>query len=71
MNTTYITTEELASRIHYDARTLLNNLVDNCLIEGKHYVRPFGRRKYLFIWEAIEADLLRTHVDSIAMPVAE
>ncbi|MDC7713689.1 hypothetical protein PQU96_05980 [Vogesella sp. LYT5W] len=71
MNTTYITTEELASRIHYDARTIRNNLVDNCLIEGKHYVRPFGRRKYLFIWEAIEADLLRAHVDSIAMPVAE
>lgn len=71
MNTTYITTEELASRIHYDARTIRNNLVDNCLIEGKHYVRPFGRRKYLFIWEAIEADLLHAHVDSIAMPVAE
>lgn len=71
MNTTYITTEELASRIHYDARTIRNNLVDNCLIEGKHYVRPFGRRKYRFIWEAIEADLLRANVDSIAMPVAE
>ncbi|MCQ4143373.1 hypothetical protein [Vogesella sp. AC12] len=71
MNTTYITTEELASRIHYDARTIRNNLVDSCLIEGKHYVRPFGRRKYLFIWEAIEADLLRANVDGIAMPVAE
>ena len=71
MSSTYITTEELASRIHYDPRTIRNKLVDHCLLEGKHYVRPFGRRKYLFIWEAIEADLLRNHSDSIAMPLAE
>ena len=70
MSTTYLTTEELASRIHYDARTIRNQLVDNCLIEGRHYVRPFGRRKYLFIWEAIEADILRSSKDTIAMPMA-
>ena len=70
MSTTYLTTEELASRIHYDARTIRNQLVDNCLIEGRHYVRPFGRRKYLFIWEAIEAEILGASKDTIAMPMA-
>lgn len=70
MHQTYLTTEQLSERLHYDARTIRNQFVDNCLIEGRHYVRPFGRRKYLFIWEAIEADILNSGTDSIAMPVA-
>lgn len=70
MNQTYLTTDQLAERLHYDARTIRNQLVDNCLIEGRHYVRPFGRRKYLFIWEVIEADILGSRNDTIAMPMA-
>ncbi len=70
MHQTYLTTEQLSERLHYDARTIRNQLVDNCLIEGRHYVRPFGRRKYLFIWETIEADMLSSHGDTIAMPMA-
>jgi len=70
MHQTYLTTDQLSERLHYDARTIRNQLVDNCLIEGRHYVRPFGRRKYLFIWEAIEADILRSGKDTIAMPMA-
>lgn len=70
MSCTYITTEELSARIHYDARTIRNQLVDHCLLEGRHYIKPFGRRKFLFIWEAIESDMLTKHEDSIAMPVA-
>ena len=27
------------------------------LLEGVHYIRPFGGRKLLFIWEAIEKDI--------------
>jgi hypothetical protein len=54
---TYITTEELASRIHYDARTIRNRLKDSVLLEGVHYIRPFGGRKLLFLWEAIERDI--------------
>jgi hypothetical protein len=27
------------------------------LLEGKHYIRPFGGRKILYLWEAIEADM--------------
>jgi hypothetical protein len=42
---TYITTEELAERIRYDARYIRERLVGEVLIEGVHYVRPFGRRK--------------------------
>lgn len=54
---TYLTTEELASRIRYDARTIRTQLKDAVLLEGVHYIRPFGGRKLLFIWEAIQRDI--------------
>lgn len=58
MHATYLTTEELAERIRYDARTIRNQLKDSVLLEGVHYFRPFGGRKILFIWEAIERDMM-------------
>ena len=54
---TYLTTEELSSRIKYDSRTIRNRLKDSVLLEGRHYIRPFGGRKTLYIWENIEADM--------------
>ena len=54
---TYLTTDELATRIHYDARTNRTRLKDAVLLEGVHYIRPFGGRKLLFIWEAIQCDI--------------
>lgn len=57
MNLTYLTTEELAKRIKYQARTIRNELKDSVLLEGRHYIRPFGQRKILFIWEHIEKDM--------------
>ena len=54
---TYLTTEELAARIKYDVRTVRERLKDSKLLEGTHYIRPFGGRKILFIWEAIERDI--------------
>ena len=54
---TYLTTEQLASRIHYDARTIRTRLKDAVLLEGVHYIRPFGGRKLLFIWETILRDI--------------
>ena len=54
---TYLTTEQLATRIHYDVRTIRDRLKDSVLLEGVHYIRPFGGRKLLFIWEAIEKDI--------------
>lgn len=57
MSTQYLTTEELAQRIRYDARTIRNQLKDSVLIEGVHYFRPFGGRKILYVWETIERDM--------------
>lgn len=64
---TCITTEELASRLHYDARYIRENLKDSVLLEGIHYIRPFGRRKILFIWEAIERDMSKDSRDDLPM----
>ena len=57
MNQTYLTTEQLAELIHYDARTIRTRLKDAVLLEGVHYIRPFGGRKLLFIWEVIQRDI--------------
>ncbi len=53
-NVEYLTTDELSVRINYDARTIRNCLKDSVLLEGVHYIRPFGGRKILFLWEPIE-----------------
>ncbi|NJA89815.1 hypothetical protein HCX48_11355 [Rhodocyclus tenuis] len=68
MSQTLLTTDELSSRIKYDARTIREQLKDAVLLEGIHYIRPFGRRKILFVWEAIEADLFSRA--SAAIPMA-
>ncbi|MCY4756563.1 hypothetical protein [Pelomonas aquatica] len=67
---TYLTTDELSARIRYTPATIRNQLKDNVLIEGKHYIRPFGGRKILFLWEPIEVDMKLGSTDSVAMPVA-
>ena len=66
MSYTYLTTDELADRIKYDPRTIRNCLKDSVLIEGVHYIRPFGGRKILYSWEKIEKDMARpASVDSL------
>jgi hypothetical protein len=60
----YLTTEELSQRIKYDPRTIREQLKDSVLLEGVHYIRPFGGRKILFIWEAIERDMAIPSADS-------
>lgn len=57
MTKTYLTTDELAERIKYNSRTIRNCLKDSVLLEGVHYIRPFGGRKILYIWERIEVDM--------------
>lgn len=69
MSETYLTAVQLAERIHYDARTIRNVLKDSVLIEGVHYFRPFGGRKLLFVWEAIERDI-KCHSMPGAIPMA-
>ena len=56
---TYLTTEQLSERIHYDPRTIRNRLKDSVLHEGVHYFRPFGGRKILYCWGAIERDMFK------------
>lgn len=59
MKNTYLTTEELSQRIKYVPRTIRDQLKDTVFIEGMHYIRPFGGRKILFLWEEVEALMLK------------
>ena len=65
MNFTYLTTKELSERIHYNERTIRNQLKDSVLLVGVHYIRPFGGRKILFVWERIEEDMTKTSFGSL------
>ena len=70
-NQTYLTTDELAEKMKYDARTIRERLKDSVLLEGTHYIRPFGGRKILYIWEQIEADMGKTSLhNSFSIPMA-
>lgn len=55
---TYLTTDELSKKIKYERRTITTQLKDSVLIEGIHYIRPFGGRKILYIWEQVEKRML-------------
>ena len=71
MSETYLTTDELSVRIKYDARTIRERLKDSVLLEGTHYIRPFGGRKILYLWEAIERDMFKhSQSDALMLPMA-
>lgn len=55
---TYLSAKQLSTRIDYKPNVINNMLKDAVLIEGIHYIRPFGRRKVLYIWEAVERAML-------------
>lgn len=57
MEEEFLTTDELSLRIKYDARTIRERLKDSVLLENIHYFRPFGGRKILYIWTAIQRDM--------------
>jgi len=70
MSLTYLTTEELSLRIKYDSRTIRERLKDSVLLEGVHYLRPFGGRKILYVWESIERDMrTASSTDTSAIPM--
>ncbi len=69
MSLTYLTTDELSGVIKYDSRTIRERLKDSVLLEGIHYIRPFGGRKILYIWEHIERDMV-TVGSAFAIPMA-
>lgn len=64
---TYLTARELAERIKYKPNVINNMLKDSVLLEGVHYVRPFGRRKVLYLWEAVERTMLDGGTRSAAL----
>ncbi len=71
MSMTYLTTDELSAKIKYDVRTIRERLKDSVLLEGTHYVRPFGGRKILFVWETIERDMRLSSADGVVgLPMA-
>ena len=65
MTQTYLTTEELSERIKYNPRTIRTRLKDSVLIENIHYIRPFGGRKILYVWERIEEDMCKPVMSAI------
>ena len=67
MSNTYLTSDELSARIKYDVRTIRNQLKDSVLLEGIHYVRPFGGRKILYVWEKIEQDMFKSPMIDVSM----
>ena len=71
MNNTYLTTEELSARIKYDPRTIRDQLKDSVLLEGRHYFRPFGGRKILYIWENVEEDRFKAMAAISAIPMTQ
>ena len=71
MSQTFLTTEELSQKIKYDPRTIRNRLKDSVLLEGIHYIRPFGGRKILFLWETIERDMIKFSIENgLSVPMA-
>ncbi len=70
-NNALLTCDELAKRIKYDPRYIREHLKDSVFIEGVHYIRPFGRRKILFIWDAIEKEMMKAMQPSLdVIPLA-
>jgi len=71
MQTELLTTEELSARIKYDARTIRERLKDSVLLEGVHYIRPFGGRKILYVWDRIAEDMFKaSSSSSFSIPMA-
>ena len=72
MSLTYLTTDELSGKIKYDTRTIRERMKDSVLIEGRHYIRPFGGRKTLYIWETIETDMAQhSRTEASCIPMAK
>ena len=71
MQSELLTTEELSARIKYDVRTIRERMKDSVLLEGVHYIRPFGGRKILYVWDRIARDMFNASSNSsLAIPMA-
>ena len=66
----YMTSKELSERIHYSVGYINQHLKNKVFFEGTHYIKPFG--KTLFIWEAIEKELLERAAEPVlVIPMAK
>ncbi len=71
MDRIYLTTEALSKKMHYGPRTIRERLKDVVLLEGVHYYRPFGGRKILYDWAAVERDMkLKSQATGVSIPMA-
>lgn len=64
MNKTYITAAKLSQLIPYHKKYINDSLKDKYLFEGTHYIRPFGGKRVLYIWEEVEKVLFKTSVEN-------
>lgn len=69
MNTEFLTTRELSDRIKYDERYIRESLKDKVFKKGRHYIKPFGGRKILYLWEEVKKTM--TGLGSIVNPEPE
>lgn len=70
LSSKFVTTLELSKLMKYDTRTIRERLKDSVLIEGIHYIRPFGGRKILYDWEVIQRDMKKFSQQAMAIPMA-
>ena len=67
----YVSPEECAKRLNYSLRYFRGVVIKRDLVEGVHYVRTFGGRKILLIWDLVERELLkgvRLPIEQQALP---
>ena len=71
MQNTLLNAKQLSQRIMFSASYINHSLKDNVFIEGIHYIRPFGGRKILYIWQAIEKELYKPASTEFIVPMTK
>ena len=61
MSYTYLTAQQLAEKIQYDARTIRNQLKDSVFIEGVHYIER-GYESIIEKLRSVGADIKSVYV---------
>ena len=65
MSRTLLSSSQLAERINFSSAYINHALKDSVFLQGQHYIRPFGGRKILYVWERIEEDMTKTTLGSL------
>ena len=68
---TYLSAEQLAQRIPFSRRYIAEVMKDSVFEHGIHYIKPFGGRKIIYLWEPIEELILSNQQQASAgIPMA-